>query len=178
MANVTAEKGCKIMRIKVAVRLLLVLSPCLGCSLVAARPISTPTSAQPLSREAQAGSDSFVKTAVKQIAEAGSPKVRWDRAQKLSQWVAQHPKEVSSTDIEALAGLMSDPADGVRGWIAGALGNLGGKAKGAVPQLQRALQERPCEDQPMASASAIRLALSRIGVEPIKAVCTDPFGVQ
>jgi hypothetical protein len=30
----------------------------------------------------------------------------------------------------------------------------------------------------MASASAIRLALSRIGVEPIKAVCTDPFGVQ
>jgi len=166
------------MRVQVAISFMIVLSLYLECSFVAATPAGPSMSVQSVSQEAQADSDSFVKIAVKQIAEAESPKFRWDRAQKLSQWVAQHPEEVSLTDIEALAGLVSDPADGVRGWIAGALGHLGGKAKGAVPQLQRALQERPCEDRPMASASAIRLALSRIGVEAIKAVCTNPFEAQ
>jgi len=166
------------MRVQVAIRFTIVLSLCSGCSFVAATPTGPSTSVQPVSREAQADSDSFVKIAVKQIAKAEPSKVRLDSAQKLSQWVGQHPKEVSLTDIEALASLMSDPADGVRGWIAGALGHLGGKAKGAVPQLQWALQDRPCENGPANSASAIRLALSRIGAEPVKAVCTDPFGAQ
>jgi hypothetical protein len=83
--------------------------------------------------------------------------------------VARHPDDVFAADIDALASLLSDPDDGVRGWIAGALGKLGHKAERAVPKLQRALQERPCEDQPLASAGAIRLALSRIGVQPTEA---------
>jgi len=177
MSNVTGVIGAT-MRVQVTVRFMLVLSLSLGCSFVAATPAGASTSAQPVKQDAQANSDSFVKIAVKQIAEAESRKVQLDRAQKLSQWVGQHPKEVSLTDIDALAGLMSAPDDGVRFWIAGALGLLDGKAKGAAPQLQTALQERPCANQPMTSASAIRLALSRIGVKPVKAVCTDPFGAQ
>jgi hypothetical protein len=165
-------------RAQVIIHFTLVLSLCLGYSLASANSTGASTSAQPVNREAQAGSNSIVKIAIRQITEAKSPMARWDRTKKLSQWVAQHPKEVSLTDVEALAGLMSDPDDGLRGWIAGALGQLGGKAKVAVPQLQWALQDRPCENRPANSASAIRLALSRIGAEPVKAVCTDPFGAQ
>ena len=166
------------MRAQVTIRFILVLSLCVGCSFVAAAPTTVSTSAQPVSQEARTNSGSFVKIAVKQIAEAESPRLRFDRAQKLSHWVGQHPNEVSLTDIQALAGLMSAPDDGVRFWTAGALGLLGGKAKSAAPQLQRALLERPCTNQPMTSASAIRLALSRIGVKPMNAVCTEPFGAQ
>jgi len=113
--------------------------------------------------------DSYVKASVREITVAESLRAKRQRSQALSQWVARHPDDVFAADIDALASLLSDPDDGVRGWIAGALGKLGHKAERAVPKLQRALQERPCVDQPLASADAIRLALSRIGAQPTEA---------
>ncbi|WP_425601530.1 hypothetical protein [Dyella humicola] len=71
---------------------------------------------------------------------------------------------------------MRDQDDAIRGWIAGALGQLGPRAKRAVPALVKALEDRPCENAPAVSASAIRLAIRRIG-EPVPNIpCIDPFG--
>jgi len=121
-------------------------------------------------------SDSFVRTAIKGIIDAPSRKVKIQRAQDLNQWVVRHPGDISTADVDSLATLLSDEDDTVRLWIAGALGQLGDKARSAVPQLQRALLERPCANAPATSAAAIRLALLRIGSEPVNAQCTAPFG--
>jgi hypothetical protein len=121
--------------------------------------------------------DSYVAASVKKIKRENSKGLRVDYAQKLYQWVKDNkPSEISGADVDAMAELMSATDDGVRFWIASALGQLGGVARPAIPALQRALLERPCINGPMASASAIRLALVQIGAEPINAPCTDPFG--
>lgn len=140
-----------------------------------ARPSVTPMSST-ADQAASPLTASFVKSSIEDIAVAESLRAKRDKVQALNQWVVRHPNDVSTDDIDALAGLLSDPDDGVRGWIAGALGILGDKALRAAPALQRALQERPCIHQPLASADAIRLALSRMGVQPVHAPCTDPFG--
>ncbi len=139
--------------------LLSVLSLCPSCSSLAATPSTASTSALISDREAQVNTDSHVKISVAGIAEADSLKLRLDRAQRLSERVNKHPDEVSLTDVDALASLLSAPDDGVRFWIAGTLGTLGVRANSAVPQLQTALQQRPCEKTPMNSASAIRLRM-------------------
>jgi len=137
-----------------------------------------PAASSTVYQKVQSDADSYVKTAIKGVTDAPSRKLKIERAQELSRWVARHSSDVSATDVDTLANLLSDEEDAVRLWIAGALGQLGDKAKSAAPQLQRAIQERPCANTPATSASAIRLALSRIGVKPVKAVCTDPFGAQ
>jgi len=159
-------------------RLAVAISLCMGCASAVATSAKDPAASSTVHQEVQTDVDSHVKTSIMAISEAPSRKVKIERAQELSQWVSRHPNDVSATDIDLLANLLSDDEDSVRLWIAGALGQLGDKAKNAVPQLQKALQERPCENTPATSAGALRLALSRIGVKPINAVCTKPFGTQ
>lgn len=146
-----------------------------SCATAQAMPFSILISID-ASQTVSSGTGSYVEASTKGIASADSLKTKRQGAQTLSQWVMHHPNDVSADDIDALAGLLSDQDDAVRGWIAGALGRLGDKAKRAVPALQRALLERPCVHQALASAGAIRLSLSRIGVQPVNAPCTDPFG--
>ena len=74
-------------------------------------------------------------------------------------------QSVSDADIDSLASMMSDRDDSVRYWIATALGYVGPRAHHAIPQLEQALRERACDNSSKTSASAIRLAMSRIGVK-------------
>lgn len=151
-------------------------SLCIGCMSTFAMPVQDPSATSTVGVQVQTGTGSYVRGGIKGITNAPSRKVKIKRAQELCQWIGRHPSEVSATDVDALTRLLTDEDDSIRIWIAGALGLLGEKAKSAVPQLQRALLERPCANTPATSASAIRLALSRIGVQPVNAPCTDPFG--
>lgn len=123
------------------------------------------------------GSDSHIQRVVGLIQSESSVEKRRQHVQDLALWIAgPMPRTVSDGDIDAMAALMRDPDDAIRGRIAGALGKLGARAQRAVPELVQALRERPCENQPLASADAIRLAIKRIGAEVPNVPCTDPFG--
>jgi hypothetical protein len=91
---------------------------------------------------------------------------------------ASQPQYLSDNDIYAVATLLADPDDEVRGSIAGALGKLGPRARLAMPALTQALQQRPCENTPTASAAVIRLAIRRIGGVMPNMPCTDPFASE
>lgn len=120
-----------------------------------------------------AAGESFVQVAVKTIHTEDSRRARTKQVVELSEWVSKHSAQVSQADIDALTLLLSDDDDAVRGWTAGALGILGERARSAAPDLQNALRDRPCEYRPLMSAAAIRLALTRMGIQPAYAPCLN-----
>jgi hypothetical protein len=163
--------------IRVVVGFTFVSSLCIGCVSTFGMPAQDPSVTSAVGMQVQTGADSYVKSGIRGITNAPSRKVKIERAQELCRWIGRHQDEVSAMDIDALTKLLTDEDDSIRIWTAGALGLLGKKAKSAVPQLERALLERPCANTPATSASAIRLALSRIGAQPINASCTiSPAG--
>lgn len=68
--------------------------------------------------------------------------------------------------VTSLVALLDAPDDSVRFWVATALGNLGLSAKAAIPKLQKLLPDADCLNGAITSASAIRWALTRMGVTP------------
>jgi HEAT repeat protein len=65
--------------------------------------------------------------------------------------------------VSELVPFLRDDNDAVRYWVAMAIGNLGHCATNAVPALIQALGEKESSSDSKNSASAIRLALKRIG---------------
>jgi hypothetical protein len=78
------------------------------------------------------------------------------------------PKKVDDKTLSDLVSLLDVPDGSVRGWVAGALGNLGPRAKMAVPALLRVIHEADCPKiaTGVRSSDAARVALKRIGAEP------------
>jgi hypothetical protein len=72
---------------------------------------------------------------------------------------------VTDADVALMSSLMRDEDDSLRFAVAGMIGNLGHAGRAAIPALERALADRPCEDKTMTSASAIRAALWKLGVK-------------
>jgi hypothetical protein len=98
--------------------------------------------------------------------------VRYKGAQQLLDSVkAKGSQNVTEREIEALTGMMADQDDSIRYWIATALGYVGPRAKLAVPNLEAALKEVECSMSSKTSASSIRSALEKIGVEPSVGKC-------
>jgi hypothetical protein len=114
-----------------------------------------------------------VRGAIQKIKEEQSATVRTKYAEQLADSIRREdPVSISEADIDALAALMSDRDDSVRYWIATSIGYIGPGASRAIPQLERALRERACDTHASkTSASAIRLAYSRIGVKPPELPC-------
>lgn len=108
----------------------------------------------------------------------GEPKrdPRARTAIQMTQWVRRNPAQVTDADIALLAGLMRHEDEIIRREAAGSLGFVGRRAASATPALIEALREQPCSPQPAMPADAIRVALERIGAEPVNIPCTDPFG--
>jgi HEAT repeats len=97
---------------------------------------------------------------------------RTDDAQRLADWVRENKaKVVDLADIELIAGLLTDKDDSVRYWAAMALGYIGPPAQSAVPALEKALEDKKCDRSSKTSASAITIALTKIGVTPKKVQC-------
>ena len=82
-----------------------------------------------------------------------------------------NPKAVPDQTVADLISLLDIPDDSVRYWVATSLGNLGPRAKAAIPQLERLLAEVDCVKGSKTLASGIRFALTQMGVTTPPPVC-------
>jgi len=98
---------------------------------------------------------------------------RTDAAEHLAELTrGVNPKSVYDKTVADMVSLLDAPDDSVRAWVAAALGNLGRRAKVAVPKLLALLPEADCLQGDLTSAASIRPALRRMGVKP------PPFKAQ
>jgi hypothetical protein len=77
-----------------------------------------------------------------------------------------NPQKVDDSTLAKLMALLETREDSVRAWVAASLGNLGPRAKVAVPRLLKLLPEVDCLRGSLTSAPFIRVALKRIGEKP------------
>jgi hypothetical protein len=125
------------------------------------------------SHDAKGAEMDFIRREADNISREGSSIGRTEYAKKLSELVRSRADEdIRESDIDVLAGLMQDKDDSVRYWIAVSLGFIGKRAQRSVPALERALRDRACDHSSKTSASAIRLALTRIGAAPPDIDCS------
>lgn len=107
------------------------------------------------------------ETMTKVRAMKGPSLARTNEAERLSDLTERiDPKKVDDKTLADLISLLSISDDSVRGWAATALGNLGPRAKAAVPALLKDIHEMDCSLGELTSAGAARTALKRIGVAP------------
>ena len=111
--------------------------------------------------------NSTLEKAIATVKNEKSLDARADAAEHLAclvQGIA--PETVDDKTIEDMVSLLDDPADAVRSWVAAALGQLGPRAKVAVPKLLELLPAADCDMGDLTSAAAIRPALEKMGVKP------------
>lgn len=77
-----------------------------------------------------------------------------------------NPNKVDDKTLADLVNLLDSPDDSVRFWVAIALGNIGPRARVAVPKLEELLPSADCLNGPITSASGIRRALTRMRIKP------------
>jgi len=93
--------------------------------------------------------------------------VRVNNAENLAAFTRSiDPKKVNDATLKEIVSLLNTDDDGVRLWVAASLGNLGPRARIAVPTLLNLLHKVDCLKGDLTSAGAIRLALKRIGEVP------------
>jgi hypothetical protein len=100
---------------------------------------------------------------------SGPSMARTNTAEYLSKLTKQiDPKKVDDKTLKDLVSLLNTTDGSVRGWVAGALGDLGPRAKLAAPALLRVIRETDCPKVAtgVTAADAARVALKRIGVTP------------
>jgi|HubBroStandDraft_1064217.scaffolds.fasta_scaffold118092_1 hypothetical protein len=108
----------------------------------------------------------FAET-IERIRTEKNPTVRANNAGYLAEFTRSiDPKKVDDATLREIVSLLNTDDDGVRMWVAAALGNLGPRARIAVPTLLSLLRKVDCLEGDLTSAGAIRLALSRIGETP------------
>ena len=73
-----------------------------------------------------------------------------------------NPYKVDDKTLAEMVSLLETHEDSVRAWVAASLGNLGPRAKVAVPRLLKLLPEVDCLRGSLTSASFIRVALKRM----------------
>jgi HEAT repeat protein len=83
------------------------------------------------------------------------------------------PDKVGDASLADLVSLLDSSEDSVRYWVARCLGNLGPRAKIAIPKLQKILAEVDCLRGSKTSASGIRFALAQMGITPPPPKCHD-----
>ena len=93
--------------------------------------------------------------------------VRANNARNLADFTRSiDPKKVNDATLREIVSLLDTDDDSVRGLVAASLGNLGPRARIAVPTLLNLLRKVDCLEGDLTSAGAIRLALTRIGETP------------
>jgi len=99
---------------------------------------------------------------------------RYEAAEHLADLTHRvNPASVDDKTVTDMISLLDIPDDSVRLWTAAALGNLGRRAKAAVPKLLALLPEVDCIQGDLTSAASIRPALRRMGVKPPPAPSYD-----
>jgi hypothetical protein len=127
---------------------------------------------------AQAATDTAlnrkIERAIAKIRAAQSAGTQAEEAARLAELTRQiNPASVGDRTVADMISLLDLPNDSVRAWAAAALGNLGRRAKAAVPKLLALLAEVDCSRGDLTSAASIRPALRRIGAKPPPAPSYD-----
>ncbi len=81
--------------------------------------------------------------------------------------LSMRPDDIDDKTMADLISLLDIPDDSVRLWAATSLGNLGSRAKAAIPELLKLLPESDCLIGAVTSAVSIRTALKKMGVTPL-----------
>ena len=109
---------------------------------------------------------------IAKVRTGGSPTSRTEAAEHLADLTRKiDAKKVDDRTVADLVSLLDTPDDGVRYWVARCLGNLGLRAKTAIPKLQGLLADVDCLQGSKTSASGIRFALTQMGATPSPATC-------
>jgi HEAT repeat protein len=85
-------------------------------------------------------------------------------------WVGSK-KEIDDRAIAGLVSLLDIPDDPVREVVTAALGNVGPRAKAAVPMLRQLLPKLDCHRGSALAAENVRYALKQMGVKPPRPLC-------
>jgi HEAT repeat protein len=80
-------------------------------------------------------------------------------------------KLVDDESLRSIIALLDNSDDAVRYWVALCLGNFGPRAKPAVPKLLSILDQTDCVKAALTAASAIRVALKKIGADVPPSKC-------
>jgi hypothetical protein len=109
-----------------------------------------------------------------------NPQYRYKAMRELAEVLRKNSDNVVEGDVRALATLLRDSDDLVRGRAAVALGLIGSRAMSAVPDLRRALSEVECVRADNNSRFVIARALERIGVPANRPECvaTPHYGLE
>jgi len=134
----------------------------------------------PLSGTAHAG-DHMSRKQLKEKLTKTIAEVRTGATSTIRDEAAQHlaeltrgidPNKVDDKTIGDLVSLLDFQVG--RYWVAVCLGNLGPRARMAIPKLQQILAEEDCLQVSKSAAGGIRLALTRMGVTPPPSKCGTP----
>ena len=114
-----------------------------------------------------------IVAAIREVHAAPSPTARSEAAEQVADLVRsiRAPEQIDDRTIESLIGLLCLKDDGVRLWVSGALGRLGVRAIAAAPVILRLLPGVDCQMADLNSASSLRVALRRMGVNPPPPSC-------
>jgi len=108
--------------------------------------------------------DELAKT-IAEVRTAATPAACSKAAEHLAELTRKiDPKKVDDKTIADMVSLLDLPPG--RYWVAVSLGNLGRRAKVAVPKLLEFLPEEDCAHVDKSAAGGIRYALKRMGVKP------------
>jgi hypothetical protein len=111
---------------------------------------------------------------IPQVRTGATVNIRTDAAQHIADLTRKiDPAAVDDKTLADLVSLLDASDDSVRFWVAGSLGNLGSRAKLAIPKLLAMLPKADCLNGAITSAEAIRFALMKMGATiPPPTKCT------
>jgi HEAT repeat protein len=108
-----------------------------------------------------------LRETISEVRVGGTLDARTSAAEHLAQLTRNiDPKEVDEKTLADIIFLLGSPEDSVRAWVAASLGNIGPRARAAVPKLISILPLSDCLQVDLSSAPAIRSAVTRIGEIP------------
>ncbi len=108
-----------------------------------------------------------LQSAIAKVRRAKTTTAKSDAAERLIALIDDRDcSDVTDQTIQSLISLLDMPDDVVRTWVAAVLGQIGPRAKAAVPKLLSILAEVECINWDFSSASTIPVALKKMGVTP------------
>jgi hypothetical protein len=108
-----------------------------------------------------------VRQTIAAVRTSGSVTTRTKAAEHLASMTeGNNGNKIDGNTIADVISLLDAKDDSVRYWVAITLGNIGPRANGAVPQLEKILGAIDCLQADKTSAQGIRYALTRMGVTP------------
>ena len=125
--------------------------------------LSDATSAQSTRAESYTALRRQIAESIANVRTGATPETRADAAEHLADW----PSETIATRVDGktlaeIVSLLDTPEDPVRFWVAVTLGNIGYRARTAMPKLKELLPKADCLQGDVTLADAIRYALARM----------------